>query len=76
MNFGYAMQRKVDLSETNGSTRVRSAVGLFIGKGFKMESWVGQRAAEFKLNDTDGRGYSSEGGLGRWQLLVFHRHLG
>ena len=41
-----------------------------------MESWVGKKAAEFKLKDTLGRDCNSSDGLGRWQLLVFHRHLG
>lgn len=41
-----------------------------------MKSWVGQRAAKFKLTDTNGREHNLSESLGRWQLLVFHRHLG
>ena len=42
----------------------------------EMESWIGQKAAEFKLEDTFGREHTSTNSFGRWQLLVFHRQLG
>lgn len=41
-----------------------------------MNSYVGQRAADFELNDMQGNQHRLEDDEGHWLLLVFHRHLG
>ena len=41
-----------------------------------MKSRLGRPAVPFELNDINGNAHRLEDGLGRWQLLVFHRHLG
>lgn len=35
-----------------------------------------QPAPPFDLFDTNGQRHTLEDGLGHWQLLIFHRHLG
>jgi peroxiredoxin len=41
-----------------------------------MKSKLGNPAVTFELKDTNGDVHRLEDGLGHWQLLVFHRHLG
>ena len=41
-----------------------------------MDSMVGRSAVPFELKDTAGTTHELEDNLGRWQLLIFHRHLG
>ncbi len=37
---------------------------------------LGRPAVPFELKDASGGMHRLEDGLGHWQLLVFHRHLG
>lgn len=41
-----------------------------------MNSYVGQRAVDFELNDMQGKPHRLKDDEGHWLLLVFHRHLG
>jgi len=36
---------------------------------------IGTNAARFSLNDMQGKHHSNETYIGKWLLLVFHRHL-
>ena len=42
----------------------------------KVERRVGKPAVPYALADANGERVTSEDDQGRWQLLVFHRHLG
>ncbi len=39
-------------------------------------SLVGQKAIPFSLKDVEGNVHSLDSEPGKWQLLIFHRHLG
>ena len=41
-----------------------------------MDNQTGKPAIPFELADTDGMTHSLADYLGKWLLLVFHRHLG
>jgi len=40
------------------------------------DSWVGKRAPEFELIDTNENAHRLDDYSGDWLLLILHRHLG